>query len=138
MASALVRRRGPLEQEVEIRDHRLIVDEPQSRGGSDTGPTPTELLAASLASCTSITLLMYAGRKEWELGDLEVSVDWEASEKGGVRMAVDIRIPEKLSGEQTERLRVIAGKCPVHRILTAQDVEIEDRIHQGGEGGNSS
>jgi putative redox protein len=130
MPSALARRRSGYEHEVEIREHRLIMDEPENRGGTDQGPTPTELLAASLASCTSVTLLMYADRKGWELGQIEVSVDYDTPEPGqsGVALEVKIRIPAELSDEQRERLLVIACKCPVHRILTAQDVEIDDSL----------
>ena len=58
------------------REHRLIVDEPEEKGGTDQGPTPAELLAASLATCTAITIEMYADRKEWGLGTVEVEVDY--------------------------------------------------------------
>ena len=75
-SSAVVRRRKGYEHEIEIREHRLIADEPEDRGGGDQGPKPTELLAASLASCTAITIEMYADRKGWELGEVEVAVDF--------------------------------------------------------------
>ena len=61
--SAVARRRQGYEHEIEIRDHRLIADEPEDEGGDDAGPRPTELLAASLASCTATTIEMYADRK---------------------------------------------------------------------------
>jgi putative redox protein len=113
-----------------VRDHTLTADEPRSAGGTDTGANPQELLALSLASCTAITVEMYAGRKEWELGAVEVEVDYASEAPGRARFEVLIKIPEPLSGDQRERLRVIAGKCPVHRILTGE-VEISDRIEQG-------
>jgi putative redox protein len=129
MPVAFARRREGLEHEVELRQHRLIVDEPQDRGGGDAGPTPTELLAAALASCTAITIEMYAGRKEWELGQVECSTNYgEPSSGGSPSFEVSIRIPQELSEEQLERIKVIAGKCPVHRTLKAQDVEITDTI----------
>ena len=129
MPVAVARRREALEHEIELRQHRLIVDEPQQRGGGDAGPTPTELLAAALAACTAITIEMYADRKEWELGRVECSADYgEPSADGSPSFAVSIRVPAELSEEQLERLRVIAGKCPVHRTLTAQNVEITDTI----------
>lgn len=129
MPVAIARRRGGLEHEVEVRQHRLIVDEPPDRGGGDAGPTPTELLAAALASCTAITIEMYAGRKEWELGGVECSADYGEPSKGGSpSFRVSITVPAELSEEQLERLKVIAGKCPVHRTLAAQDVEIIDTI----------
>ncbi len=130
MPSAVARRRRGLEHEIEIREHRLVADEPEEGGGTDQGPRPTELLAASLASCTSITLLMYAGRKGWELGELEVAVSYGTPQPEGqsARIEVKIRTPATLSDEQRKRLLVIAGKCPVHRTLAAQDVDIRDSL----------
>jgi putative redox protein len=128
MASASTRRSGKFATEVEIRDHRLSADEPPGSGGDDRGPSPTELLAASLASCTAITLEMYADRKEWELGAVEVDVDWPDATKGGKEIDVEIRIPAELSDEQRQRLLVIAGHCPVHRLLEAKEVEISDSL----------
>ncbi|MGH2957542.1 MAG: OsmC family protein [Solirubrobacterales bacterium] len=129
MPSAVARRRQGYEHELEVRGHRLISDEPTDRGGGDAGPTPTELLAASLASCTAITIEMYADRKEWELGKVEVAVDFgEASPSGSPSFEVEITIPAELTDEQRERILVIAGKCPVHRTLAAQDVKIEDSL----------
>jgi putative redox protein len=128
MASASTRRRGKYETAVEIRDHRLTADEPPGSGGEDKGPSPTELLAASLASCTAITLEMYADRKEWELGAVEVDVDWPDATKGGKKIDVEIRILAELSDEQRQRLLVIAGHCPVHRLLEAKEVEISDSL----------
>ena len=129
MPSALARRRKGYGHEIEIREHRLIADEPEDKGGTDTGPKPTELLAASLASCTAITIEMYANRKEWDLGQVEVAADFtEASNDSPASFEVKIKVPAELNDDQRERLLVIAGKCPVHRALTAQDVRIEDDL----------
>ena len=129
MRSAVVRRREGYEHELEIREHRLIVDEIEEDGGGDSGPRPTELLAGALASCTAITIEMYANRKGWELGQLEVAVEFETptKERRG-NFETRIRIPVDLTDEQREKLLVIAGKCPVHRTLAAQDIEISDEI----------
>jgi putative redox protein len=110
--------------------HTLIADEPQAKGGADTGASPSQLLALSLASCTAITLEIYAGRKGWELGKIEVDVEYELG-KGELptRYDVVIKLPEGLSDEQIEGLRVIAGKCPVHRALTGK-VEISDQVER--------
>jgi putative redox protein len=127
MRSATARRRQGYEHEIEIREHRLIVDEPEDSGGSDAGPRPTELLAASLASCTAITIEMYADRKGWDLGEIAVEVEFSPpfpdSPPG---FEVKIQTPAELSDEQRERILVIAGKCPVHRTLQKQDLKIED------------
>jgi putative redox protein len=128
MPSAVARRRQGYEHEVEIREHRLIVDEPESRGGGDAGPSPTEILAGSLAACTAITIEMYADRKDWELGQIEVAVEYRSSNKGSAKFGVKIKIPAELSGDQLERILVIAGRCPVHRALKAQDVAISDEL----------
>jgi putative redox protein len=129
MRSAVARRRQGYEHEIEIRDHRLTVDEPEDHGGTNAGPRPTELLAASLASCTAITIEMYADRKGWDLGQVEVAVDFgEPTPTGSPRFELRIAIPAELTDEQRKRIVVIAGKCPVHKVLTAQDVEIEDSL----------
>jgi putative redox protein len=130
MRSAVARRQeGGYAHELQIREHRLFADEPEDRGGSDKGPTPTELLAAALASCTAITLEMYADRKDWDLGAVEVAVDFEEpSADKSASFKVKIRVGARLSDEQRERLLVIAGKCPVHKTLAASDTEISDEL----------
>jgi putative redox protein len=129
MPSALARRRAGYETEVEIRQHRLISDEPQDKGGGDAGPKPTELLAASLATCTVITVLMYAERKGWELGPLEAEVDFATpTVDAPPSFKVELRTPAELTDEQRERILVIAAKCPVHKTLAAGDVKIEDSL----------
>jgi putative redox protein len=130
MRSAVARRRQGFEHEIEIRDHRLTADEPEAVGGKDSGPRPTELLAASLASCAAMTIEMYADRKGWDVGALEVAVDWPGEDSQGDAMDFDVRIkvPAELSDEQRERILVIAGKCPVHRALASSGVEINDTL----------
>ena len=113
MPSALVRRRKGYEHEIEIREHRLIADEPEDRGGTDTGPKPTELLAASLASCTAITIEMYADRKEWDLGQVEVTADFtEASTDSPASFKVNIKVPAELDDDQRERTSSSPASAP--------------------------
>jgi putative redox protein len=129
MKSAVARRRTGYEHEVEIREHRLIADEPEASGGTDQGPTPTELLAASLASCTAITIEMYANRKEWGLGTVEVAVDYtEGTTENPATFDLRIQLGAQLSDEHRDRLTTIAGKCPVHRVLKAQNVRVNDSL----------
>ncbi len=114
-------RAGTFRQTVKVRDHSLTVDEPADHGGEDTGPSPQELLAASLASCTAITMEMYAQRKGWDVGGVEVACDYTPAERGcPTRFELIMRFPENLSDEMVERLRVIAAKCPVHRTLDGE------------------
>ena len=113
---------------VTIRQHQLSVDEPVETGGNDEGPCPQELLAASLASCTAITIEMYAKRKGWDLGTVEVAVQYTPAERGyPTKFSVDLRLPADCTDEQRERLQVIAAKCPVHRTLEGE-VMFEDRV----------
>src|ERR1700684_4560528 len=103
---------------VDIRNHQIVVDEPKDTGGDDEGPSPQELLAASLASCTAITMEMYAKHKGWDIGAVEVQVDYTPAERGcPTRLKLALRLPAACSAEQVERLKVIAAKCPVHRTL---------------------
>ncbi|HEV3056255.1 MAG TPA: OsmC family protein [Solirubrobacteraceae bacterium] len=113
---------------VEIGDHELTIDEPLDQDGDDAGPTPQELLAASLAGCTAITIEMYAKRKGWDLPNVEVEAEYEQSDRGATtKFTLTIRLPEGLSDEQIERLSVIGAKCPVHRTLDG-DVIFEELI----------
>jgi putative redox protein len=113
---------------IDIRQHQLVADEPLETGGDDEGPSPQELLAASLASCTAVTIEMYAKRKGWDIGQVEVQVEYTSSERGcPTKFKLALRLPSACTEEQIERLRVIAAKCPVHRALDGE-VMFEDRV----------
>ncbi|HET9075160.1 MAG TPA: OsmC family protein [Solirubrobacteraceae bacterium] len=113
---------------VDMRTHNVLVDEPANRGGDDDGPSPQELLAASLASCTAITMEMYAKHKGWNLGQVEVAVEYTPAERGcPTKFALELRLPPETTPEQREKLQVIAAKCPVHRTLEGE-VMFEDRV----------
>jgi putative redox protein len=123
-------RNGAFKQTVRVRDHQLLADEPVDEGGEDTGPSPQELLAASLASCTAITMEMYAQRKGWDLGATEVACEYTPSDRGcPTRFNLVLRLPEHLSDEQVARLKVIAAKCPVHRTLDGE-VMFDERVER--------
>lgn len=131
---ATARRREGYTHDVEIEGgHSLVADEPASEGGNDAGPSPTRMLAAGLAACTAITVEMYADRKGWDVGRLEVEVDQELGDLGDPsapsKFDVLLKLPAGLDEEQEKRLLVIAGKCPVHRAL-ARDVEFTDRVER--------
>lgn len=98
--------------------HTVAFDEPEEFGGTDTAPSPAGVLAAALVACTSLTLKMYADRKEWDIEGTEVEVDteWDGPRPSGY--TVRLRFPEHLDEDQLKRLRVIAGKCPVHHTLS--------------------
>jgi putative redox protein len=128
MRATARRENGRLKHDVEIRDHRVVADEPRDNGGDDSGPSPQELLAASLASCTAITMELYARRKGWEVGEVVVDVRYEAAQRGSpTRFSMEVRLPKELPEEQRERLMQIAAKCPVHRALEGE-VMFEERV----------
>jgi putative redox protein len=126
----VARRRQGFAHEVEIEGgHTVVVDEPVAAGGTDTGPSPTRLLGAALASCVAVTIEMYAARKGWEVGSVEVDVDVDYEGHAPRSFAVALRLPAELGEEQRQRLLVIATKCPVHRVLAGEaEVTIFDRI----------
>ncbi len=118
---AEARQREKFTHDVKAGDHTFTVDEPVASGGQDLGPSPQELLAASLASCVAITVEMYAKRKGWNTDGLEVAVDYTPAERGSAtRFKMVMRMPAHLSEDQVERLQVIAAKCPVHRTLEGE------------------
>jgi putative redox protein len=122
----------PFRHTVQVRDHQLTVDEPAEKGGGDHAPDPQELLAVSLATCTAITMEMYAVRKGWDLGHVEVDVEYHPAERGcPTRFDLVLRLDENVPDEQVERLRVIAAKCPVHRVLEGEVMFAErvQRVH---------
>jgi len=118
---AMAHRRDGFRHEIDVRDHHFAVDEPVETGGEDTGPSPQELLAASLASCTAVTMEMYAKRKDWDVGGLEVECEYSPAERGcPTRFSLVLRFPPTLTAVQVEKLQVVATKCPVHRALEGE------------------
>jgi putative redox protein len=121
MRATATREDGRLRQAIEIRGHTVAADEPKDHGGDDSAPSPQELLVASLASCTAITMEMYAQRKGWELGDVTVDVDYEPAQRGSpTRFTMVVNFPKELPEDQRERLMQIGAKCPVHRVLEGE------------------
>jgi putative redox protein len=117
-----------LRHDVRVRSHTITADEPREDGGDDAGPSPQELLAASLASCTAITMEMYAKRKGWDVSGVRVDCEYTPAERGHpTQFRLVIKMPAHLPEEQVERLAVIAAKCPVHRTLEGE-VAFDERV----------
>ena len=124
-------------QKIVIGPHRLVADEPTDMGGADKGPTPYDLLLASLGACTSMTVALYARRKSWPLQGVTVRLrhsrihaldcaECETKEGRIDRIELNIEFAGQLSKEQQLKLLEIAKKCPVHRTLTSE-VDIRTR-----------
>jgi uncharacterized OsmC-like protein len=135
---AVVSRNAGFLQNISIGRHRFQADEPVDAGGCDAGPNPYELLLAALGACTSMTLRMYANRKQWPLEDVRVRLTHRrmhaedclgCETKEGLvdRIEREIWLVGKLTDEQRHRLLEIASKCPVHRTLTSE-IHIETRL----------
>jgi putative redox protein len=118
-------------QEVRVGRHALVSDEPLAAGGADAGPTPYDLLLASLGTCISMTLGVYSRRKGWPLENVRVrlrhsrahAADCESCETMNAmidRIDCEIELEGGLDAAQRARLLEIAGRCPVHRTLTSK------------------
>lgn|SRR5947209_2685076 len=118
-------------QQIELASHRLTADEPVSYGGTDSGPSPYDLLLAALGSCTSMTIGLYARKRRWPLEQITISLhhskihakdcdDCETKEGRIDRIEMEIHLDGPLADEQRAKLMEIAGKCPVHQTLTSE------------------
>jgi putative redox protein len=115
--------------DIEVDGHTLRVDEPPEAGGTDTGPRPTQLLGASLAGCIAITVEMYAQRKGWDVGPVEVDVEMSYEGPVPTTFEVGLKLPGHLDAEQRRRLLIIATKCPVHKVLAGEaHVNVFERL----------
>lgn len=102
---------------ISVRTHTLVADEPIETGGTDTSASPTELLMGALASCTAITLRMYAERKSWPLEGVDVTVAMTGGKAPSMTRTLALRGP--LDDAQRARLAEIADACPVSKMLKA-------------------
>jgi putative redox protein len=116
----------PMAHVVQLRDHHFTVDGTLEEGGDDSGPSPHDLYDAALGSCKALTLVWYARRKGIPLQDVQVTVERDASaERQGVyRLDTKLHLGGDLTDAQREELLAVAGKCPVHKLMTSVTTEI--------------
>ena len=106
---------------IQVHQHELLVDEPLEKGGEDLGPAPGDYLCAALASCTAITLRMYAARKKWKIAEIKVTVNLvmgKNMDSGKNTFFCELSFKGDLDEDQLKRLQVIANSCPLHKLLT--------------------
>ena len=117
--------------QIVVGPHRMPADEPVELEGTDTGPTPMELLCSALGACTSMTVSVYARKRGIPLERVEVTLDYEKVTPATGGRADTIRRAIQLTGDLTEEQRAklleIANKCPVHKALTA-GVDVSSRL----------
>ena len=129
---------GGFAQEITAGSHHLRADEPLSSGGTETGPTPYDLLLAALGSCTSMTIALYARRKQWPLNSVTIRLrhsrvhaeDCAACETHDAKLTVidrDIELDGPLDESQRARLLAIANRCPVHLTLGSR-IDVKTRL----------
>jgi putative redox protein len=127
LATATVSGAHGYAQRITTTGHEFTADEPEKRGGTNTGPSPFDLMLASLGACTAITLRMYADRKQWSLGPVDVKLRLVKVGEEGPRIERRITVSEKMDPERQSKLLEIADKTPVTRAL-APGVPIETTL----------
>jgi uncharacterized OsmC-like protein len=139
VTEVVVRSLAGLRQSIQIRDHRVLADEPVDGGGNDAGPNPYELLLSALGACTAMTVRLYAQRKGWPLDGVEVTLqherihaedcaDCETREGFLDKITKQLTLHgPQLNAEQRQRLGEIAERCPVQRTLQ-REIVIEQHL----------
>ena len=113
--------------EIKTTNHTVMVDEPESIGGSNQYPNPAQYLLSALASCTAITIKMYANNKKWNVCEINVDVKMKeviSSGKTIKKIMKAVQFENPLEDDQIERLLTIGSKCPISKLLE-QPVKME-------------
>ena len=121
---------GTLRQAIVVDGrHHLVTDQPERLGGGGAGPSPHELFRAALAGCIASTLARYARTKGWDLGEIQVDVDYNHHSKPRL-VEVAIQVEAELTATQVSRLEKVAAACPLRRSLDV-GFEFEERLTGG-------
>ncbi|HEX7642811.1 MAG TPA: OsmC family protein [Burkholderiaceae bacterium] len=123
---------GATRQTITIGAHTLAADMTIGEGGADAGPSPHDLYDAALGACKALTVLWYANKKGIPVADIQTTVERDASEErhGTYRLATTLAIGGELSEAQLHELETVAGKCPVHKLMTAVTTEITTKVER--------
>jgi putative redox protein len=123
-------RTGRMRHLVHVRQHAFAVDETEAVGGEDTGPTPHDLYDSALGACKALTVLWYANRKHIPVEDIRVVVDRDdADERSGTyRLRAVLTLTGPLTEAQRQELLNVAGKCPIHKLMTQVTTEITTEL----------
>lgn len=121
-----------LRHSITIGEHQLHTDVPAALGGTDSAPDPHDLHDAALGSCKALTLMIYARQRGLPLESVDVRVNRDDSQErqGIYRLAVELDLHGDLSDEQRQQLLRIADKCPVHKLMTSVEVQVETRLSE--------
>ena len=119
-----------LQQQIEIGSHQLIGDVSPEQGGDGAGPEPHDLFDAALGTCKAMTLLLYARQRGLPLEGIDVHVERDDSEErqGNYRLIVDLALKGPLDETQRQQLLRVADKCPIHKLMTSTDIQVETRL----------
>lgn len=123
---------APMAQIVQIRSHEFVVDGTVAEGGTDSGPNPHDLYDAALGACKALTVLWYARRKGLPVQSVQTVVERDASaERAGIyRLSARLQISGDLTDAQWAELETVAGKCPVHKLMTSVATEISTSVER--------
>ncbi|HSY27033.1 MAG TPA: OsmC family protein [Burkholderiaceae bacterium] len=119
-------------QTIQIGKHNLTADMTLAEGGAEDGPSPHDLYDAALGACKALTVLWYANKKGIPVDDIRTSISRDSSaEKSGIyRLAATLHVSGALSDDQIRELEAVAGKCPIHKLMTAITTEISTVVER--------
>jgi putative redox protein len=119
-------------QTLRIRSHELLADGSVAEGGTDAGPSPHDLYDAALGACKALTVLWYARKKGIAVADIHTVIERDDSlERAGTyRLAATLQISGDLTDAQLQELGTVAGKCPVHKLMTQVTTEISTHVER--------
>lgn len=118
---------------VNINHHELFTDLPKDLGGDDSAPSPHDYFDAALASCKALTVRLYAQKKDIPLTGVTVEVTHDATQEQKGRYTLNVKLTLKgvLSDAQRDELHRVADRCPVHKLMTIADINIETTLSEG-------